>query len=124
MSLRVGVQVLFVVIWSLALAAHFGLLYLEDLIKMNLYQYFGIAAFLGWLSGNAYSYRWKKSSEETRRPDVWGYVLAPPGLIYLLHAANDLELQRQVPLAPIYASAVFGVMFLVPTTLGKTKPGR
>ena len=124
MSFRALAQVLVVAIWVLSLAALYGLLQLEDLIEMSLYQYFGSAAVLGWLFGNAYSYRLRRASPDSVRSSIWGYVLAPPGLIYLLHAANQSTVQHQVPLAPVYGLVVFLVIFLVPATLGRTKSPR
>ena len=118
------VQGLVVGIWIVSLAALFGLLDLHDLIELSLYQYFGSAALLGWLFGNAYSYRLRTRSDKSGQISIWGYLLAPPGVIYLLHAANQSALQSQVPLAPVFALMVFVVIFLVPVTLGKPRPQR
>lgn len=113
-------QVLVVGLWMFSLGALFGLIHLEDLIAISLYQYFGSAAVLGWLFGNVYAYRLRRQPGKRARSAIWGYLLTPPGLIYLLHAANDSELQSQVPLAPIFALMVFVSIFSVPAILGRT----
>ena len=121
MSFRSLAQVFVIGVWVLSIAALSGLLDIENFIDLSLYQYFGSAALLGWLSGNTYSYRFKGRSDDSGKSVIWGYLLAPPGIIYLLHAANQSELQSQVPMAPVLALMVFLVIFLVPATIGRAK---
>ena len=90
---------------------------------MSLYQFYGLAAFLGWLSGNVYVHR-SRGAPETIRRRLWLiYFLGPPGVLYLLRSLAPIVYQAAVPLAPIYGCGVFAVLFLVPLTF-RGKGGR
>ncbi len=45
------------------------------------------------------------------------YLLGTPGLLYLVRALAPLPSQAFAPLAPLYASGVLAIFFLVPVTL-------
>jgi hypothetical protein len=51
------------------------------------------------------------------------YLLAAPGLLFLLWSTATAASQHAVPMAPVYASAVFGVMFLVPLSFARSRWG-
>jgi hypothetical protein len=51
------------------------------------------------------------------------YLLSPPGLLFLLWSTAAVATQRAVPMAPVYASAVFGIMFLVPLSFARSSRG-
>ncbi len=90
---------------------------LAGLLPLSLYQFYGVAAFLGWLSGNVYVHRSRDAPKPVRRRLWLVYFLGPPGLLYLLRSMAPVVYQAAVPLAPIYACGVFAVLFLVPLTL-------
>ncbi len=114
----------FLAIWTVALASLVGLLPADGLLDLTLYQLYGIAAALGWLSGNIYVSRSRKVPKPLRRRLLLVYLLGPPGILYLVRALASLEVQAQAPLAAIYACGVFFVLFLVPVTLKGSAPAR
>ena len=108
---------IFFVCWLAALASFGGLLPLAGLLDLGLYQYFGLAAFLGWLAGNVYQQRSRQVPKPLRRRLMLIYLLGTPGFLYLIRAMAPLTTQALAPLAPVYATGVFAVLFLVPVTL-------
>jgi len=89
-------------------------------LPMGLYQFYGVAAFLGWLSGNVYVYRTRGLPGALRRRILLVYLLGPPGIFYILRSMAPITSQIAVPLAPVYATAVFAMLLLVPVTLRST----
>ena len=108
---------IFFVCWLAALAAFGGLLPLAGLLDLGLYQYYGLAAFLGWLSGNVYLQRSRWVPKPLRLRLMLIYLLGTPGLLYLVRALAPLTTQALAPMAPVYATGVFAILFLVPVTL-------
>jgi hypothetical protein len=107
----------FFVCWLAALASFVGLLPIAGLLDLGLYQYYGLAAFLGWLSGNVYLQRSGRVPKLLKRRLMLVYLMGTPGLLYLIRALAPLTTQAMAPLAPLYASGVFAIFFLVPVTL-------
>ena len=123
MPAELGLLGLFLALWTVALAALVGILPTDGLLNLSFYQLYGVAAFLGWLSGNVFVQRSKKMPKQLRGRLLLIYLLGPPGLIYLLRSLAETEVQAQAPLAAIYACGVYFVFFLVPVTLkGRTPP--
>ncbi|MCZ6508340.1 MAG: hypothetical protein O7A04_09885 [Acidobacteria bacterium] len=52
------------------------------------------------------------------------YLLPPPGVLFLLWATANENLQVGAPLAPVYASGIFAILFLVPVTFARSLPSR
>ena len=91
------------------------------LLPLSLYQFYGLAAFLGWLSGNVYVHRSRGAPKSVRRRIWLIYFLGPLGILYLLRSMAPVTTQAAVPLAPIYGCGVFAILFLVPLTLGSRR---
>ncbi len=124
MPVELGLLGLFLALWTVALAALFGILPTDGLLNLSFYQLYGVAAFLGWLSGNVFIHRSKKAPRQLRSRLLLIYLLGPPGLIYLLRSLADVEIQARAPLAAVYACGVYVVFFLVPVTLKGTSTPR
>ncbi len=116
----------FFVCWLAALASFVGLLPIAGLLDIGLYQYYGLASFLGWLTGNVYLQRARRVPKPLERRLMLIYLLGTPGFLYLVRALAPLTTQAIAPLAPLYASGVFAIFFLVPVTLKGSfgPPGR
>lgn len=119
---------IFFVCWLAALASFVGLLPIAGLLDLGLYQYYGLAAFLGWLTGNVYLQRARQFPRPLRRRLILMYLLGTPGSLYLVRAMAPLATQAIAPMAPLYASGVFAILFLVPVSLkssfGSPRPSR
>ena len=115
---------LFLACWLVALLHLVGLLSLAGTLDLGLYPFYGIAAALGWVSGNLYVHGRRALPARARRLLLVVYFLAPPGLLYLLRAMAPAALQAAAPFVALYACAVFAVFFLVPVTLTGTAPTR
>lgn len=113
---------IFLAVWTVALASLVGLLPTDGLLDLSLYQFYGLAAALGWVAGNVYVSRSRSVPEPLRRRLLLVYLLGPPGVLYLVRSLASLNLQVQAPFAAIYASGVFFVFFLVPVTLKGSAP--
>ncbi len=122
--MELGLLGVFLAIWTVALAAMVGLLPAAGLLDLNLYQLYGVSAALGWLAGNVYVTRSLRFLKPVRRRVLLIYVLGPPGIIYLLRALASYDLQASAPLAAVYGSGVFFILFLVPVTLKSSSPRR
>jgi hypothetical protein len=120
--IELGLLGLFLALWAVALAALVGILPTDGLLNLSFYQLYGVAAFLGWLSGNVFVHRSKKTPKQLRSRLLLIYLLGPPGLIYLLRSLAETEVQAQAPLAAVYSCRVYFVFFLVPVTLTGTAP--
>ena len=90
---------------------------LAGLLDLGLYQLYGVAAFAGWLAGNVYVHRSRGLAPPVRRRLIAIYLLGPPGVLYLLRSLAPTVSQATAPLAPVYASAVYAIFFLVPLSL-------
>jgi hypothetical protein len=93
-------------------------------LPMGLYQFYGVAALLGWLTGNVYVHRTRGLPRALRRRVLLIYLLGPPGIFYILRSMAPITSQTAVPLAPVYATAVFAILLLVPVTFRSTRVER
>ena len=89
---------------------------------IGLYPLYGTALVLGWGLGNLYVARTRAAPTLIKRILLPAYLLAPPGFLFLLWATANENLQVGAPLAPIYASGIFAVLFLVPVTFARSLP--
>ena len=105
------------VCWAVALFVQVAGLPFAGSLPMGLYQFYGVAAFLGWLTGNVYVHRTRGLPKAIRRRLLLVYLLGPPSLLYILRSMDLITSQATVPLAPVYATGVFAILFLVPVTL-------
>jgi len=105
--------------WVGALLQQWGVLSLGGTLPLALYPYFGLAAFLGWVSGNVYLVRRRRLPPSSHRRALLIYFLGPPGLLYLLRSMAPVEDQLAAPLVPVLAFGVFAVFFLVPMVFGR-----
>ena len=108
------------VCWAVALFVQQAGLPFAGSLPMSLYQFYGVAAFLGWLTGNIYVHRTKGLPKALRRRLLLIYLLGPPGIFYILRSMAPYASQAAIPLAPVYATGVFAILFLVPVTLRST----
>ena len=123
MTLELGLLGLFLAVWTVALAAMIGILPTAGLLNLGFYQLYGTAAFLGWLAGNVFVHRSRRTPKPLRSRVLLIYLLGPPALVYLLRSLADGEVQARAPLAPVYACGVYLIFFLVPVTLkGSARP--
>jgi hypothetical protein len=106
--------------WAVALFVQLTGLPFAGVLPMGLYQFYGVAAFLGWLTGNVYVHRTRGLPKAIRRRVLLVYLLGPPSLFYILGSMAPVASQAAVPLAPVYATGVFAILFLVPVTLRST----
>ena len=111
---------IFVACWAVALVVQVAGLPFAGSLPMNLYQFYGVAAFAGWLAGNVYVHRTRDLPKAIRRRLLLVYLLGPPSLFYILRSMALITSQTAVPLAPVYATGVFAILFLVPVTLRST----
>jgi hypothetical protein len=93
---------------------------------IGLYSLYATASIVGWGLGNLYVARARGEAQVIRRILLSLYLLAPPGVLFALWATARAPLQVGAPLAPVYASGIFGVLFLVPLTFarGRSANGR
>lgn len=116
MTVELALLGVFLAAWTVALAALLGFLPAAGLLNLTLYQLYGVAAFLGWVSGNVFVHRTRGAPRPIKGRYLLIYLLGPPALIYLLRSLAGLEIQAQAPLAAVYACGVFLVFFLVPVS--------
>lgn len=110
--------------WSLALLYGTGALAPPASLFLPARALFSLAAALGFLGGNAYVARSRELPRAARRVLFGAWFLPPPGFLFLLHALAPLETQRALPIAGLLATAVFGILFLVPVSLRNAFKGR
>jgi hypothetical protein len=103
--------------WVGALLNQIGALSLPGVLDLGLYPLYSLAAALGWVLGNTYLHRRRTLYRRARRRILPLYLLAPPGVLYLLRSLAPVEQQRLAPLVPLLAFAVYVVFFLVPLSL-------
>lgn len=109
--------------WGGSLAGLLGGRPLAGLTAIGLYPLYAWAAALGWGVGNLYVARTQGAVKPLRRVLLPAYLLAPPGLLFLLWSTAGVAAQHAVPMAPVYASGVFAVMFLVPLSFARSRRG-
>lgn len=114
----------FLAAWIVDFLALLRLVDLAGSLELGLYPLFSLAAIIGWIAGNIYVPRSRRLPPELRRASLLVYYLGPPGLLYLIREMATEEAQREAPLVPVYAFAVFTVFFLVPVILKRSPPSR
>jgi len=92
---------------------------LAGLSHSGLYFLYGLALVLGWGLGNLYVARTRDDLKAVKRLMLPVYLLTPPGVLFLTWATASATLQAGVPLAPVYASGIFVILFLVPVTFAR-----
>ena len=105
--------------WCLSLVALLSGRRLAGLSPISLYPLYTVASILGWGLGNLFVARTRGQARGVRRILLPLYLLAPPGVLFALWATATTELQLGVPLAPVYASGIFVILFLVPLTFAR-----
>ena len=108
---------LFLACWSIGLLQFLGLVPRTGDLDIGLRALFTIAAALGWVAGNVYVHRTRALPRALRYRLLLIYLLGPPGLLFLLRSMAPAESQMAAPLAPLYASIVSAIFFLVPVSL-------
>ena len=108
---------LFFACWLVGLLQWSGLVPRAGSLDLDLRGLFSLAAAIGWLAGNVYVHRGRNLPPELRRRIRLIYLLGPPGAIFLLRSMAPVEAQAAAPLAPLYATAVTTIFFLVPVSL-------
>ncbi len=113
----------FCALWAVATLVALGFLPVKGLLSLDLYTLYGIAAFLGWLSGNIYIARRRRLKEgrETGRILLVLYLVGSPAIVYFLRVLAPEAWQQGAPFVPLYALGVQTVFFLVPVTLSATR---
>lgn len=106
----------FTLCWLLALVILAVGRSLDSALPVSLYHLYGLGVFGGWLSGNVYVQRTAKVERGGRFKTLLGYLLGPPGLLFLTHGLSSYESQARVPLAPVYAFGVYVIFFMVPVS--------
>ena len=92
---------------------------LAGLSPIALYPLYAAASIGGWGLGNLFIARTRGGGRGLRKLLLPLYLLAPPGVLFALWATAGKELQVGIPLAPVYASGIYAVLFLVPLTLAR-----
>ena len=93
--------------------------WLAGLSPVALYPLYTAASVLGWGLGNLFVARTRGEAGAVRRVLLPLYLLAPPGLLFALWATAREELQLGIPMAPVYASGIYAILFLVPLTFSR-----
>ena len=111
--------------WLAAIVVLLGLVPVSGTLHLDLYGFYSVAAFLGWISGNVYIHRQGKlPADRYRKRLLLSYLVGPPSLLYILRALASRAVQSAAPLVPIYGFAVYCLFFLVPVTLRATRASR
>jgi hypothetical protein len=109
--------------WAVSVLHLAGVLPLAAALPLSLYGYYAFAAAAGWVAGNVFVLRRRRTGGRGLLLDL--YLFGPPSLVYLLRALAPPEHQQAAPLAPLWAFGVYGVFFLVPVVLPPpTRKGR
>ena len=106
--------------WCVSLVALLAGRGLAGLTPMGLYPLYGSASVLGWGLGNLYVARTRGEVRALKRILLPVYLLTPPGVLFLMWATASVTLQFGIPLAPVYASGIFVILFLVPVTFARS----
>lgn len=114
----------FLATWIVGLLSLFRLIASSGALRISLYPLFSIAAAVGWVSGNAYRVRSRRSPSIYRRGVFVLYFVGPLGFLLLLRSMAPRFEQAAAPLVPLYSWIVFSVLFLVPIVLRRTASKR
>ena len=104
--------------WVGALLNQTHVLTLPGALDLGLYPLYSLAGAMGWVLGNVYLHRRRRLYRRPRRRLLTLYLLAPPGILYLVRSLAPLPEQRLAPLVPLLAFSVYLVFFMVPLSLG------
>ena len=107
--------------WSVALGALFAGRGLAGLTRVSLYPLYLAAAASGWGLGNIWVARTRRLEKAVKRLLLPVYLLTAPGLLFVLWATASLVLQTLIPMAPVYASAIATLFFLVPLSFDRSR---
>lgn len=110
--------------WVVGLLAYFGIVDLSGQLTLGLYPLFTVAAALGWVSGNVWVHRSRGMPSGLKRRLWTFYFFGPPGVLYLLRQMAPAADLASAPLVPVFAFAVFTVLFLVPVMLRRAEGPR
>lgn len=111
--------------WLAAIVVLLGLVPVSGTLHLDLYSFYSVAAFLGWISGNVYLHRLGRlPAGRYRKRLLSSYLLGPPSVLYILRALAPKAVQNAAPLVPLYAFVVYCLFFLVPVTLRSTRTPR
>ena len=122
LQLEIVLLGVFSTFWLAAIVVLLGLVPVSGTLHLDLYSYYSIAAFLGWVSGNVYVHRLGKLPAGCyRKRLLLSYLIGPPSVLYVLRALAPRAAQTAAPLVPIYGFAVYCLFFLVPVTLRNTR---
>ena len=122
MRLELVLIALFFATWLVGLLQYVGLVRMDGDLELGLQGLFSAAAALGWLAGNVYVHRSRGLPADLRRRVLLIYLLGPPGILFLVRSMAPVEAQLAAPLAPLYATFVFSILFPVPVTLRPRLP--
>ncbi len=116
LRLELSLTALFSLCWASSIALAVAGAPLAGTLPIGLYHLYGLGAFGGWLTGNVYVHRARVLGGALRRRLLSLYLLGPPGVLFLLDALAPRDQQATVPLAPLYATAIYAVLFMVPVS--------
>ena len=86
------------------------------ILKLGLYPLYSLAVASGWILGNIYVQRTAGQSRTSRRRLFWSLLLSASGLFFLLWSLQSTAARQAVPLAAVFAYAIFALFFLVPVS--------
>ncbi len=115
---------LFLACWVMSLLSFTRILSLAGSLPLSLYSYYAVAVALGWGFGILYFRRTYELPAPVRRRFLLIYYLGPPAILGVLRSMAPWADQRAAPLVPLYAFAVFSILFLVPVTMKFPRPLR
>lgn len=101
-------------------------------LRPSLYHLYGLAASGGWLLGNLEVGRERRLERGgadplprfARRRLFFLNLLAPGGVLFLLWSLAPDAMRYTVPMAPIYATVVLALFFLVPVSFKRVFESR
>jgi len=71
--------------------------------------------------GNLYVARTRGEVRVLKRILLPLYLLAPAGILFLAWSTAAADWQRSVPMAPVYAAGIYGILFLVPVSFARSR---
>jgi hypothetical protein len=108
------------VAWCASLVALWAGRGLAGLSPVGLRALYGLALVLGWSVGNLYVARTRGEMPIVKRILLPLYLLAPAGVLFLIWSTATEDWQVNVPMAPVYASGIHVILFLVPVSFARS----